>query len=105
MTKKHDDFQDEFHAMSAYLTEHRAFWRCEIKAEGCIPSWLLPAHHIIRRGKGGTNDPSNLLIPCVSCGDHSNYQSGIKGMTIEEQFALAEKLNLKYGIPNKEAGI
>ena len=103
MSKKHDEFQLEYRQASDYLKEHRAHFRCEIGVEGCIPSWILPAHHIKRRSDGGTNDPSNLLIPCVSCGSHANFHTGIKGkdgkaMSIEDQLALAENLNRRHGI-------
>ena len=100
MTKKHDDFKKQADKLGLYIYSERAKGICEIKAKGCFWREYLGMHHIIRRAKGKAcvNEPWNVLIACANCHSHANHSSGIKGMTIEEQLKLAEKLNKERGI-------
>ena len=108
MTKKHDDFRYESNKLFLYLLRDRAKGVCEKRAQGCWWRNLLSPHHIIKRSKGLAckNEPWNMLVLCANChplADHPNSSMRINGFThepftLEQQFALAAKLNKERGI-------
>ena len=104
MKKKYLEFQKEARALFFDLWENRAHRVCEIQSKGCKGNWLLTLHHIYRRSdpKNCENKAEKCLVVCPECGNHANFHTGIKGkdgkaMPIDEQLALAEKLNKQWG--------
>lgn len=48
----------------------RANGRCEVRIEGVCLGRGDAAHHIVPRGRGGSDDPGNLLHVCSPCHRH-----------------------------------
>jgi len=46
--------------------------------EYCSSKFALSFHHIVRRSKGGTNDPDNIVLLCAKCHHRADNASGHK---------------------------
>ena len=104
MSKKHDEFRLASNKLFFDLLDRRAMGVCELRSKGCVWRWEPAPHHIIKRSKGREckNEAWNILVLCPVChyrADHPNSSiNGLPKFTIEEQFALAKKLNKQWGI-------
>lgn len=79
------------------LVLQRARHRCEVP--GCRASKHLTLHHIVFRSRGGTHDPSNLIVLCD--GHHRVLHDGMLRITGRAPDELTFERN---GVPLRAAG-
>lgn len=58
------------------LIYRRDGWQCAL----CSSTQYLQIHHIVPRGKYGTNDPHNLITLCSKCHGEAHGVKGDYGM-------------------------